>query len=123
MVKNKSERAAPRLDLVFGALSDSSRRQIVERLAAGDTSVRELTSRLPMSAPAVTKHLDVLERAGLLTRTKTGRISICRLKREPLNNAAAWIEKYRQFWDQRFDDLAKFMEQAAPLSPAPRKRT
>jgi DNA-binding transcriptional ArsR family regulator len=108
-----TDKHPPRLDLVFGALSDASRRLIVERLAAGDTSIVELRSRLPMSAPAVTKHLRVLERAGLLKRTKTGRIRVCHLKREPLNNAAAWIEKYRQFWDERFDDLAKFMEETA----------
>jgi DNA-binding transcriptional ArsR family regulator len=107
-----------KLDHIFGALSDPTRRLIVERLSAGETSVGELASRLPMSGPAVTKHLRVLERAGLLTRTKAGRIRVCALKREPLNNAAAWIEKYRQFWDERFDDLAKFMEETAGQKPS-----
>ena len=110
-----------RLNDVFGALSDPTRRAIVERLARGEQCVGELAAPFDMSGPAVTKHLRVLERAGLLGRTKLGRQYRCKLNPEPLNSAAAWIEKHRTFWDERFDALAEYFEQQATKTKKRRK--
>lgn len=99
-----------RLDAVFGALSDASRRAILARLAAGPASVGELASPLPMSLPAVSKHLKVLERAGLIARDRAGRVHRCRLDEPALHQAAEWIERTRAFWEGRLDDLARYLD-------------
>lgn len=109
------------LNEVFGALSDPTRRAIVERLARGEQCVGELAAPFDMSGPAVTKHLHVLERAGLLGRTKLGRQYRCKLNPEPLNSAAAWIEKHRTFWDEHFDALAKYFDAQTPKIKKRRK--
>lgn len=101
-----------RLDATFAALSDPIRRAIVARLARGDTSVGELARPFDVSLPAVSKHLRVLERAGLLTQDRQGRIRRCRLRAAPLRVANQWIERYRRFWAERLDALAEFVEQA-----------
>lgn len=101
---------APVLDSTFAALSDATRRGILARLALGEASVTDLAGPYDMSLPAVSKHLRVLERAKLVERRKDGRVYRCRLIAEPMKGAAEWIERYRQFWEQQFDSLAKYLE-------------
>lgn len=120
---------AGELDSTFSALADPTRRAILARLAQGETSVSELAVPHRMSLPAVSKHLRVLERAGLLTRTKSGRVHRCQIAAVPMRNAAAWIEHYRRFWEAQLDSLQKFLgeaikqeEQNASSRPAKRKR-
>ncbi len=93
------------LDLVFGALADRTRRGILARLADGDTSVSDLVSRFAMSQPAISKHLKVLETAGLVSRSRQGTMRLSHLEAEPLQQATAWIGTYREFWDEGFDRL------------------
>jgi DNA-binding transcriptional ArsR family regulator len=104
--------AAP-LDATFAALSDPTRRAILARLAQGEATVSELAEPFPFSLPAVSKHLRVLESAGLLKREIDGRIHRCRLAPEPMKTAAQWIEHYRVFWEKQFDALAKYLESTA----------
>ena len=101
----------PKLDATFAALSDPTRRAILSRLARGDTSVGELARPFKMSLPAVSKHLRVLQRAGLLTQDRQGRVLRCRLRAAPMQTAGAWIERYRRFWTQQLDALARFVEE------------
>jgi DNA-binding transcriptional ArsR family regulator len=102
------------LDSTFAALSDATRRGILARLARqGETSVSELAAPYKMSLPAISKHLRVLEHAGLVARQKDGRVHRCRLRAEPMKNAAAWIEQYRQFWEAQLDSLARYLEDSA----------
>src|SRR5262249_30287474 len=103
----KSELA---LDATFAALADPTRRAILARLARGQTSVSELAAPFAMSLPAVSKHLSVLEGAGLLTRERDGRVRRCRLEPRPLQSAADWIASYRRFWEQQFDALARYLD-------------
>jgi DNA-binding transcriptional ArsR family regulator len=99
------------LDTTFAALSDVTRRGILARLVQGETSVSELAAPYSMSLPAVSKHLRVLEDAGLVKRHKDGRVHRCRLVAEPMKDAAEWIERYRQFWEHQFDALADYLEE------------
>lgn len=108
MVKQSS----PQLDRTFAALADPTRRNILARLSLGESSVTELAEPFAMSLPAVSKHLRVLERAGLLSRTKDGRIHRIQLRAEPMRAAANWVEQYRVFWEGKLDALAEFLEQA-----------
>lgn len=102
------------LDSTFAALSDATRRGILARLARqGETSVSDLAAPYKMSLPAVSKHLRVLETAGLVSRQKDGRVHRCRLRAEPMRDAAAWIEHYRQFWEAQLDSLACYLEGSA----------
>jgi len=106
--------SGPPLDSTFAALSDATRRGILARLARqGETSVSELAAPYKMSLPAVSKHLRVLEQAGLLARQKDGRVHRCRLRAEPMKDAAAWIERYRRFWETQLDSLARYLEDSA----------
>jgi len=98
------------LDQTFSALSDPTRRAIVSKLAEGDASILELATPFDMSLPAVSKHIRVLEKAGLLTRTKQGRVQYCKLNAEPLQDAAKWLSFYQKFWDAKLDSLANFLE-------------
>ncbi|HYL47645.1 MAG TPA: metalloregulator ArsR/SmtB family transcription factor [Candidatus Limnocylindrales bacterium] len=100
------------LDATFGALSDATRRGILARLARGESSVSELAAPYNISLPAVSKHLRVLENAGLVVRHKDGRVHRCRLIAEPMKDAAEWIERYRLFWEQQFDALARYLEES-----------
>jgi DNA-binding transcriptional ArsR family regulator len=102
--------SAPSLDRTFSALSDPTRRAILGRLAQGEATVTELARPFDMSLPAVSKHLRVLENAGLLTRRKEGRIHHVGLAAAPLQGAADWLDFYRSFWEARFDSLADFLE-------------
>ncbi len=99
---------------IFGALADPTRRAILARLALGETSVGELAEPFEMSLPAVSKHLGVLETAGLVQREKQGRVRRCQLDGRPLEAAATWIEHYRQFWEARLDSLARYLEETQP---------
>ena len=99
------------LNLVFSALSDPTRRSILERLSRGEASVGELAEPFDMSLPAISKHLGVLEHAGLLSRERDGRFFRCLLHAEPMRNAALWMEGYRRFWSQQFDAMEAYLSQ------------
>ena len=94
-------------DAAFGALSDVTRRGVLERLGRGDASITELAEAFNMTLTGMKKHVGVLERAGLVTTRKVGRVRTCRLGRSRLDDEMAWIERYRQLWDARFDELQK----------------
>ncbi|HUE23312.1 MAG TPA: metalloregulator ArsR/SmtB family transcription factor [Bryobacteraceae bacterium] len=98
------------LDATFAALSDATRRGILARLAAGETSVSELAAPYRMSLPAVSKHLRVLESARLIVRRKHGRVYRCRLSAQPMRSASEWIAQYRRFWENQFDALSAYLE-------------
>jgi DNA-binding transcriptional ArsR family regulator len=98
------------LDLTFSALSDPTRRAIITKLAEGETSIIELASPFDMSLPAVSKHIRVLEKAGLLTRRKQGRVQYCQLNVGPMQDATNWLAFYQKFWDAKLDSLANFLE-------------
>lgn len=98
-----------RLSLTFSALADPTRRAILARLSNGPASVNELASPFAMSLPAVSKHLKVLERAQLIKRGREAQWRPCELKAEPLREADAWIEQYRQMWEERFDRLDAYL--------------
>jgi DNA-binding transcriptional ArsR family regulator len=93
------------LSITFGALADPTRRAILARLAAGDASVNELALPFPVSVQAVSKHLKVLERAGLITRRRTAQWRPCRLRAAPMGAVTDWLEQYRRFWEASFDRL------------------
>lgn len=97
------------LDQIFSALSDSTRREMLRRLTKGELSVKELSESFTISKPAVTKHLKVLEGAGLLKRLVVGREHRCRLEAGPLNKANDWLQFYERFWQDKFDALEKFL--------------
>jgi DNA-binding transcriptional ArsR family regulator len=94
----------------FAALADPTRRAILARLALGETSVTELAEPFEMSMPAVSKHLRVLEHAGLITRGREAQWRPCKLKAEPLQQAADWLDEYRKFWEQSFDKLDEYLQ-------------
>src|SRR5271157_1273091 len=98
-----------RLSSTFAALADPTRRAILARLALGETSVTELAKPFEMSMPAVSKHLKVLERAGLIARGREAQSRPCRLEAGPLQDAASWIEEYRRFWEESLDRLDEYL--------------
>ena len=100
---------SPRLSTTFAALADPTRRVILERLSRGEATSGELARPLRISWPAVTKHLRVLERAGLLQRRREGRNHVLTLEPEPMKQADAWIATYRRFWEGTFDALAEYL--------------
>jgi len=101
---------AKRLDRTFAALADPTRRRILAHLARGDQRVTQLARPHAMSLPAVSKHLRVLEKAGLLRRRRYGRVHEMQLDAEPLKKAAQWVEEYRRFWEGSLDRLAAYLE-------------
>jgi len=103
--------AADPLSTTFAALSDPTRRAILARLARGNATVLELARPFDLSLPAVSKHLKVLERAGLVTRGREAQWRPCQLRARPLREAADWIEAYRELWEQRFDRMAEYLEE------------
>jgi DNA-binding transcriptional ArsR family regulator len=107
------------LSETFGALADPTRRAILARLTMGDASVTELAEPFRMSLPAVSKHLKVLERAGLISRGRSAQWRPCRLAPEPLKEATEWLEEYRRFWDESLDNLADYLQELQPKDPAP----
>jgi DNA-binding transcriptional ArsR family regulator len=99
------------LSTTFAALADPTRRAILKRLSSGEKSVTELAKPFEMTLPAISKHLKVLERAGLIRRSRDAQWRPCRLQAAPLKNASDWIEKYRQFWEQRLDRLGDYLHE------------
>lgn len=97
------------LDLTFAALSDPIRRSILKRLQRGEASVTELAGPFRVSLPAISKHLRVLERAGLVARKRSGRMHRIRLAAKPMKDAAQWLAMYRQFWDGQLDSLGQYL--------------
>jgi DNA-binding transcriptional ArsR family regulator len=108
------------LSTTFAALADPTRRAILARLAQGETSVAELSKPFAMSAPAVTKHLKVLQRAGLVHQGRQAQWRPCQLQAAPLREAADWVAQYRQHWEERLDRLEGYLAvlQAIPATPA-----
>jgi len=98
------------LDSIFSALGDPTRRAILAQLALGETCVSELAAPHQMSLPAVSKHLRILESAGLLNKKRAGKTIRCSLNPAALEGAADWVEQYRQFWEGQFSQLARFLE-------------
>ena len=99
------------LSTTFAALADPTRRAILARLASGETSVTELAEPFEMSMPAISKHLKVLERAGLIARGREAQWRPCRLEATPLKDVAGWVEHYRRFWEQSFDRLDAYLHE------------
>jgi DNA-binding transcriptional ArsR family regulator len=114
--------AEARLDLVFAALADPVRRAILERLDGEELLVSELAAPFDMSLQAVSKHIQVLVRAGLVRQERSGRISRCRLDAGPIYAAAVWLNRYSKYWQTQFDTLAGWLIEA-DRSPRRRKRT
>lgn len=102
--------ASERLDATFIALSDPTRRAILARLKAGDATVNELAEPFSISQPAVSKHLKILERAGLVSRSASGTTRPVRIEAAPMREAADWLEKYREFWEQSYQRLDALLE-------------
>ncbi len=111
----------PSLDATFAALADPTRRAIVARLGEADPgrgiSVGELAQPFDISPPAISKHLRVLENAGMLTQQRDGRVRRCRLDPKPINEVSKWIEHHRQFWNHQLDALAGFLELSGQEEP------
>jgi DNA-binding transcriptional ArsR family regulator len=103
-----------RLDATFAALADPTRRAILARLATGAATVNELAEPFDMSLPAVSKHLKVLERAGLIARGREAQRRPCSLEARPLEEAAHWVAQYRRFWEESFDRLDEYLRELAP---------
>ena len=103
--------ASDQLSATFAALADPTRRAILARLVGGECAVTELAAPFAMSLPAVSKHLRVLERAGLIARGREAQWRPCRLEAGPLRDVADWVERYRAIWEQRFDRLDTYLQQ------------
>ncbi len=111
-----------RLSTTFSALADPTRRAILARLASGEATVTELAEPFEMSLPAVSKHLKVLQRAGLIARGREAQWRPCRLEAAPLQDAADWIEHYRRFWEESLDRLDAYLKEVqAAKKPGPKK--
>ena len=110
------------IDATFSALGDATRREMLARLARGSTSVTELAKPFPISLPAVSKHLKVLEGAGLIIREKEGQVRRCHLKPEPLKEASDWISHYQRFWEGQLDNLERYFSQTHPKEDGSWKR-
>jgi DNA-binding transcriptional ArsR family regulator len=109
------------LDAVFGALADPTRREILTRLVRGDASVAELTAPFDVSQPAISRHLKVLEQAGLITRTRRATARLSHLRAEPLREATVWLAGYRAFWEEsyeRLDELLASLQEETDRSPS-----
>lgn len=98
-----------RLSTVFGALADPTRRAILARLADGDLPVRDVAAPFPMSQPAISRHLKVLEEAGLISRSRRATARLSHLEAEPLRDATAWLARYQAYWDERYDQLDELL--------------
>src|SRR5215210_7640703 len=99
----------PQLDAVFGALADPTRRAILARLTDGDATVGQLSAPFNVSQPAISRHLKVLESAGLISRTRRATARLSHLEAEPLRDATEWLARYQAFWDERFDQLDELL--------------
>lgn len=116
------------LSLTFAAIADPTRRAILLRLSRGEAPVKELAEPFQMTLPAITKHLKVLEKAGLIERSRSAQLRPCKLRAKPLKEAASWINRYRTFWEASFDRLDDYLKElqakptASPSSPTRKKR-
>ena len=110
--------ASDRLSATFSALADPTRRAILARLTSGQTSVTELAAPHAMSLPAISKHLRVLERSGLIDRARDAQWRPCRLKAEPMKEAVNWLENYRRHWEESLDRLADYLTELQKQTPA-----
>ena len=119
MLSIVEERTGEDLDLLFGALADATRRGIVERLARGEATVTELAAPYAISLPAISRHLKVLERASLITRSHEGRWRHARLSPTSLASAATWIGRYERLWEERLGRLDDHLARLSPEPPAP----
>jgi len=111
------------LSAIFSALADPTRRAILARLSEGEAPVKDLAEPFELSGPAITKHLKVLEHAGLISRGREGQRRPCRLEPQALEPAADWLEGYRSMWEERFDRLGDYLKSAAAKPPAPLPET
>ncbi|MGE0736824.1 MAG: ArsR/SmtB family transcription factor [Alphaproteobacteria bacterium] len=114
--------ATDRLSATFAALADPTRRAILARLALGETSVTELAEPFEMSLPAVSKHLKVLERAGLIARGREAQWRPCRIETAALEDVDAWLEEYRRLWEARFDRLEDYLRELQAKGTKEKKR-
>src|SRR5271170_4008096 len=110
------------LDATFSALADPTRRAILARLALGETSVSELAEPFAMSMPAISKHLKVLQRAGLIERGREAQWRPCRLAPAPLKDASDWLEHYRRFWEESFDRLDEYLRELQKRGPQKKEK-
>ena len=111
-----------RFDASFAAIADATRRGFLEQLVRGDASITDLADKFDMTLTGMKKHVCVLEQAGLVTTEKVGRVRTCRLGRRRLDEEAAWIERYRQLWDSRFDELDRVVEELKQKEKADGRR-
>lgn len=111
------------LSAVFSALADATRRAILARLSEGEAPVKELAAPFDLSGPAITKHLKVLERAGLIARGREGQMRPCRLEPQALAPAADWIDQYRAMWEERLDRLDAYLKSVAPTATSTARGT
>ncbi|XXS88139.1 metalloregulator ArsR/SmtB family transcription factor [Sorangium sp. So ce362] len=111
MLNHMVQYSSARLDASFAALSDATRRGVLEQLGRADASITDLAEKFHMTLTGMKKHVGVLERAGLVTTEKVGRVRTCKLGPRPLDEETAWIERYRQLWAARFDELDKVIEE------------
>ena len=111
------------LNRTFAALADPTRRAILDRLVHSRVTVGELAKPFDVSRPAISKHLRVLERAGLVRRERDGRVSRCGLDARPMRDAADWVERYRRFWENQLDQLVQYFEQERPKETSPQVKT
>ena len=107
------------LSTVFGALADPTRRAILARLADGDLAVRDLAAPFPMSQPAISRHLKVLEGAGLISRSRRATARLSHLEAEPLRDATTWLARYQAYWDERYDQLDELLARLQRQESAP----
>ena len=114
--------SADPLSATFAALADPTRRAILSRLTGGAASVTELAEPFDMSLPAVTKHLKVLQRAGLISQGREAQWRPCRLEAKPMREAAEWMEPYRRHWEQRLDRLGEYLRASSPKPRARRRK-
>lgn len=114
---------ADQLSLTFAAIADPTRRAILLRLAEGEAPVKELAEPFQMTLPAITKHLKVLERAGLIERSRSAQMRPCKLRAVPLQAAASWIDSYRKFWEESFDRLDDYLRELQAAQEANPKST
>ena len=117
MLNVAGTRSSRELDLLFGALADPTRRGIIDRLAAGEATVTELATPFSISLPAISRHLKVLERASLITRSQEGKWRHARLSPASLAGAATWLARYERLWDERFDRLDQHLARLSAEQP------
>jgi DNA-binding transcriptional ArsR family regulator len=116
------EEGPDKLSAVFGALADPTRRAILARLTEGDASVAELTAPFQMSQPAVSRHLKVLEQAGLISRSRQATVRLSHLEAEPLREATAWLADYAEYWEESYERLSELLDRIQAADQPARRR-